>query len=144
MKQGKNTVNPEPYKWKEEYKVDISVIDEQHKKFLNIINELKLIINTGSCTKKIPAIFYQIAYLIDNYFLKEEIYFKDCQYPNFEQHQTQHNLFIKQITQFQKDFENKKDNLCLDIYNYLEHWFNEHILEYDKEAAEFLKQKGVN
>ena len=33
-------VDPEPYKWKNEYTVNISIIDEQHKKFLEIINEL--------------------------------------------------------------------------------------------------------
>lgn len=139
-----NKVNPEPYQWKEEYTVNISVIDEQHKKFLNIINELKVIINNGSCKERVSEIFFQLAYLIDHYFIKEEIYFSNLKYPNFDQHKIEHNSFIDRIIQFQKDLENKKPELCLEIYHYLENWFDEHILKYDKEAVEYLKNKGVS
>jgi len=51
---------------------------------------------------------------------------------------------MRWIIQFQKDVENNKDNLCLDIYKYLENWFDEHILKYDKEAVEFLKKNGIS
>ena len=139
-----NIVNPEPYKWKEEYTVNITIIDEQHKKFLGIINDLKAIVNNNQCKEKVSDIFFQLAYLIDYYFIKEEIYFNDLKYPKLEQHKSQHKLFIDRTIQFQKDLENNKPNLCLEIYNYLESWFDEHILKYDKEAVEYLKQKGVH
>lgn len=136
-------VDPEHYKWKDEYTTNIGVIDEQHKKFLDIINELKDIINNKTCKDRVSNVFFQIAYLIDHFFVKEEIYFKDCEYPNFEQHKIAHNHFIDRIIQFQKDVENNKENLCLDIYNYLENWFDEHILKYDKKAVKYLKNFGV-
>jgi hemerythrin len=139
-----NIVNPEPYKWKEEYTVNITVIDEQHKKLLGIINELKIIINSKSCEKSVSGIFFQLAYLIDHYFIKEEIYLNDLKYPNLEQHKIAHNKFIDRIIQFQKDVENNKPNLCLEIYQYLETWFDEHILKYDQEAVEYLQKGGVN
>lgn len=137
-------VNPEPYKWKEENNVDISIIDEQHKKFLEIINQLKVIINNDTCKESVSDIFYQIAYLIDHYFIKEEIYFKDCQYPNFDKHKSDHNMFINRIIQLQKDLENNKPDLCLEIYNYLVNWFDDHILKFDKEAVAYLKKSGIN
>ncbi len=139
-----NKVNPEPYQWKDEYTVNIKVIDEQHQKFLSIINELKVVINEGSCKENVSGIFFQIAYLIDHYFIQEEIYFNDLKYPNFEQHKIEHNSFIDRIIKFQKDLENNKPDLCLEIYHYLEEWFDEHILKYDKEAVEYLKNSGIN
>jgi len=143
-KRMKNKINPEPYQWKEEYNVDISIIDEQHKKFLEIINQLKTIINQDGCKDSVSDIFYQLAYLIDNYFIQEEIYFKDCQYPNFDKHKSDHNSFINRIIKFQKDVENNKPDLCLEIYHYLEEWFDDHILKFDKEAVAFLKENGVH
>ena len=137
-------VNTEPYLWKEEYTVKITVIDEQHKKFLNIINELKSIINNGSCKKKVSEIFFQLAYLIDYYFIKEEIYFNDLKYPNFDQHKVEHNRFIERVIQFQKDLENEKQDVCIEIYHFLENWFDEHILKYDREAVDYLRARGVN
>ena len=139
-----NRVNSEPYRWKEEYTVNIGIIDEQHKKFLEIINELKIIINENTCKKNVSGVFFQLAYLIDHYFIKEEIYFKDLKYPKFDQHKSEHNQFIERIIQFQKDVQNDKPNLCLEIYQYLESWFDEHILKYDKEAVDYLKSKGVS
>lgn len=53
-----NKVNPEPFKWKEEYNVNITIIDEQHKKFLEIINELKIIINGNLCKKRFLRCFF--------------------------------------------------------------------------------------
>lgn len=137
-------VNPEPYQWKEEYTVKITVIDEQHKKFLSIINDLKIIINSGACKEKVSDVFFQLAYLIDHYFIKEEIYFNDLKYPNFDQHKSEHNKFIERVIQFQKDLENEKPGLCLEIYHYLENWFDEHILKYDREAVDYLRARGVN
>lgn len=139
-----NRVNPEPYQWKDEYTVNIGIIDEQHKKLLDIINELKVIINGNTCKDNVSDIFFQLAYLIDHYFIKEEIYFKDLEYPNSDQHKEEHKQFIERIIQFQKDLESNKPNLCLEIYNYLEYWFDEHILKYDKEAVDYLKSKGVS
>ena len=62
----RNSVCPEPFKWKEEYTVNIKVIDDQHKKFLEIINELKIIINSKSCKNEVSNVFFQLAYLIDH------------------------------------------------------------------------------
>lgn len=140
----KDKINPAPLSWKEEYAVNIAVIDEQHKKFLDIINDLHKVMQDKNGAEKLPKIFFQIAYLIDHYFIKEEIYFKDLKYPNFEQHKIAHNLFIDRIIQFQKEMETNKSGLCEDIYNYLLQWFNEHILKYDKEAVEYLKRSGLN
>ncbi len=139
-----NKINSEPLVWKDEYNVGVNIIDDQHKKLLDIINELKIINNNNSCKEHVSNIFFQIAYLIDHYFIKEEIYFKDCKYPNLDQHKTSHNLFIDRIIQFQKDVEAKKPDLCVEIYYFLEDWFNEHILKYDKEAVEYLKKGGAN
>ena len=100
--------------------------------------------NNNQCKEKVSDIFFQLAYLIDYYFIKEEIYFNDLKYPKLEQHKSQHKLFIDRTIQFQKDLENNKPDLCLEIYNYLENWFDEHILKYDKEAVEYLRQKGVS
>lgn len=40
--------------------------------------------------------------------------------------------------------ENNKPDLCLEIYNYLVNWFDDHILKFDKEAVAYLKKNGIN
>ena len=130
------------YEWKEEYSVNIEAIDEQHKKFVDIINLLIDIVNKKECNARIADIFFSLAYYAEHYFINEEILFKDYQYPNLSHHKDLHNKFILRIIQFQKEFEADKENICEELLQYLEEWFKEHILEYDKSASDFLLQQG--
>jgi hemerythrin len=38
------TISPEPFEWKDEYKVGVKAIDEHREKFFEIINKLKQVI----------------------------------------------------------------------------------------------------
>ena len=69
--------------------------------------------------------------------------FKDYEYPNFSMHKKAHNNFINQIIKFQEDYNKDVNNVCLELYKFLDSWFNNHILEYDKDAVIFLKEKGL-
>ncbi len=130
-----------PKEWKEEYNVNVSFIDEHHKKFLEILNQLGEVPSEGDCGQKISEIFFSLAHYSEHYLLREEIYFKE--YPNFSQHKTSHNRFIDGITKLHEDFKSGKEGICTEIYDYLYNWFENHILEYDKEAVDYLNSKGI-
>lgn len=131
------------YSWKEEYNVDIESIDKQHQKMLENLNRLADIINKKECREHVSEIFFSLVHFAENYFTKEEILFKDYKYPNFSMHKEAHNNFIQQIIKFQEDYKNDVRNVCIDLYHFLDKWFNNHILEYDKDAVKFLKEKGL-
>jgi len=129
-----------PIEWKEEYNVDNNFVDEHHMKFLEILNELGTI-SGDNCTDKITKIFYSLIHYTENYLIKEEIYFQE--YPNLAHHKEAHNRFIEQISKLQDDYKEGKQEICEDMYVYLHNWFKNHILKYDKEAVNYLKNKGV-
>ncbi|MQY78215.1 MAG: bacteriohemerythrin [Bacteroidetes bacterium] len=136
-------ISPEPLSWKEEYNVDIGLLDKQHKKFLEIFNLLKKAINEGVCERNISDVFFSLVYYAEHHLIQEEIYFKNYKYPNFNLHKEAHNHFINRIIKFREDFEEGKEDVCVEMYYFLEEWFNNHILKYDKEAVEFFVKKGV-
>jgi hemerythrin-like metal-binding protein len=131
------------HEWKDDYSVNIESIDEQHKKFIEIINLLIDVVNKKHCNSRVADVFFSLAYYAEHYFINEEILFKDYQYPNLTQHKELHNNFILRIIQFQKEFEADKENVCEELLGYLEDWFKEHILQYDKSASDFLKEHGI-
>lgn len=136
-------IKTDPFKWKPEYNVNISLIDEQHKKFLEILNLLREGIIEEPCKEKISEIFFSLVHYAEHHLIQEEIYFKNYQYPNFTQHKEAHNNFIDRIIKFREDYEKEVENVCEEMYSYLVDWFENHILKYDKEAVEFLLNKGV-
>jgi len=123
--------------------VNISFIDEQHRKFLDILNELKLVVAGKECRQKTSELFFALVHYAEHHLIQEEIYLKDYQYPGFSQHKESHNLFIQRLSRFQEDFEAEKENVCLEMHNFLQEWFENHILKYDKDAVAFLKSKGA-
>ncbi len=136
-------IRTDPFTWKPEYNVNVSLIDDQHKKYLEILNLLREGIINKPGEEKISEIFFSLVHYAENHLIQEEIYFKNYQYPNFTQHKEAHKHFIDRIIKFREDYENGKDKVCEEMYGFLVDWFENHILKYDKEAFEFLLNKGV-
>lgn len=133
----------DPEGWREEYNFNVRFIDDQHKYFFRTMNKLRDCINNGNCSASGTEIFFELAHYVEHFLIQEEIYFKDYQFPNYKEHKELHSDFIERFIQFQKDFESKSEKVCTDMLAYLEEWFDNHILKYDKEAIEYLTERGV-
>jgi len=133
----------DPEGWREEYNFNVRFIDDQHKYFFRTMNKLRDCINNGNCNVAGTEIFFELAHYVEHFLIQEEIYFKDYQFPNYKEHKELHSDFIERFIQFQKDFESKSEKVCTDMLAYLEEWFDNHILKYDKEAIEYLTERGV-
>lgn len=139
----KKEFSAEPLKWKDQYNVNITFIDDQHKKFLDILNQLKMVIAEKDCSNSTSDVFFALVNYAEHHLIQEEIYLKDYQYPGFSQHKESHNQFIQQLSKFQEAFEAQEENVCLEMHDFLQDWFENHILKYDKDAVAFLKSKGA-
>lgn len=137
------TISPEPFEWKDEYKVGVKAVDEHREKFFEIINKLKTVIINKDCKINIADIFFSLVHYAEHYLINEEIYFKESEYAGFSQHQESHNNFIARIIQFKEDYSLGKKEVCEDMYFYLENWLTNHIMHYDIEAVEWLKERGL-
>jgi len=131
------------YTWKEEYNTGVKFIDEQHRYFLNIIRDLQAYLEEGVCMDSASRIFFSLVHYAEHYLIQEEIYLKDYSYPSFKEHKNLHKEFIRRMIQFQADYEKDVGETCRSMLAYLEGWFDNHILKYDKEAVDYLREKGL-
>lgn len=127
-----------PWEWKEEYELKIDKIDNHHKKFLDVINLLIKITENRSCEEEISLIFFRLVYYVENYFVDEEIYLKEYNSVNLKQHKEKHNKFIKEIVKFQREYQSNDKTVCSRLLIFLQNWFNDHILGYDREAVKLI------
>ena len=131
------------YLWKEEYNTGVKFIDEQHKYFFNIIASLKKDVEEGVCKETASQIFFSLVHYAEHFLIQEEIYFKEANFPGIQEHKGLHAGFIRRIIQFKEDYEKDFSHTCKSLLPFLDEWFDDHILKYDKEAIDYLKEKGL-
>ena len=131
------------YTWKEEYNTGVNFLDDQHKYFLSIIKELNNILEEGVCKQSASNIFFRLVHYAEHFLIREEIYFKDYHFPGIKEHKELHAAFIKRLIQFKTDYSRDIEHTCQTMMEYLMDWFGNHILKYDKEAINYLKEKGL-
>ena len=128
-----------PIEWKPAYQTGIDFLDQQHQKYLEIVNSLVNSINQNKCKEDIPQLFFSLVFYAEHYLISEEMSYKEYDYSDFQEHQKMHRDFAKQIIHFQKNSENGNlQENCKKMYQYLISWFENHILGEDKKAGEFI------
>ncbi len=132
--------DPNPYPWKKEYEVNHEMYDQQTHKFLDIINLMKAMVAKGADTAAISEVFYQLVHYFDKYMMQEEIYLKELGYDRLERHIKVHREFSDRIISFREDFENGETGFEAEMYQYLEKFFDDHLMIDNRRAANFIKE----
>jgi len=132
-----------PQVWKDEYVVNISKIDSYNRNFFDVMNMLIDAINEKKCAEIISDAFFKLTNYVENYLIDEELYYKEFNYPKFNEQKEDHNLFINKISQFQQNSPTDPEEMCIRLLEFLEEWFENHLLKQDHEAVVFLLEKGV-
>lgn len=131
----------EIFPWNKNFEVGIDIIDEQHKKLVNILNRLAAHFANLSSSIVLNEIFEELADYADYHFSTEEKiwskYFKDDEW--FINHEHTHDSFIAEVVKI----KNKQDDKTLndvvnDIVSFLSQWLAYHILDTDKRMGKVV------
>ncbi|MBS0011693.1 MAG: hemerythrin domain-containing protein [Bacteroidales bacterium] len=134
----KKPISPDPYTWKKEYELHNELYDEQARKFLDIINQMKRIIAGGTHDRDITDIFFQLTYYYEQYMIREEINMKKLHYKSLDSHKKSHKDFIDHILSFREGYERCDSEVFEEMYYYLEQWFDDHMMAEDRSAVDFI------
>ena len=130
--------------------VGIELIDNQHKKLLNIINKLEDSITTNTQKKDSLSIVNEIIDYTMYHFKTEEDLFDKYNYEKKDEHKKEHNSLIKKILNVKDiltDDRLKRNEdyieIVEEIYIFVIDWFLNHILQRDREYIELFERNGV-
>jgi len=131
------------FKWKDEYSVGIDSIDGQHKKLLNLINNLQTAVyfSTGEAFEQ-EALDDLVLYT-KTHFSYEEGLMEQHGFPGFEAHRKQHQQMIARVEEVLAQYQNDKDTAMKNATIFLRDWLIKHINGTDKQYSSFLIEKGV-
>ena len=129
--------------WSEKYSVNVKAIDEEHKKIINIINELHEAMLQRATKSVMSTIIKSLVDYTVSHFTNEQNYFKKFNYPQTENHIAQHREFVNKISDFQKGHEEDRMFLSVDIMNFLKNWLSDHIQGSDHDYSEFFNANDL-
>lgn len=129
--------------WNPAFSVNISNIDNQHKKIVELINNLHDQMKEGKGKESISTILNDLTVYTAHHFKTEEDLFHQFNYPDSEAHILEHKNLVQQVMQFKSDFANGRTVLTNDVMNFLKDWLSRHIAGSDKSYSAFLNSRGV-
>jgi hemerythrin-like metal-binding protein len=127
--------------WDEGLTVNNPVLDEQHRQFIKIINELDdLSSGNGEIGKKVLAAVDFLEQYAQKHFAYEESYFIEHNFPEAKEHQEYHNIFIQTIMHMRRqlDMNGVTVELANDISKFTADWLMMHIRGVDHRYQVFI------
>ena len=130
-------------KWQDAYNVGVDVIDEDHKKLMNLINGLKMAVryHTGEHFEK--QAMDELAEWTQTHFSREERLMQRHGYPGYEAHKKIHDAMLTRVAGYAEDYNERGHDAIVDLAPVVKDWLVNHIYKVDQEYAAFLQEKGL-
>ncbi|GAB3040440.1 bacteriohemerythrin [Acinetobacter apis] len=124
--------------WNQDFDTGIEVIDEQHKRILDYINDIDEVCFTHD-RDKVKEILDSIIDYTQSHFAFEESLQEEAGYRFSVPHKKVHELFIRKIEGYRADFLSGKE-IEEDLYQVLTHWLINHIKHDDADYVSAVKE----
>ncbi len=131
------------YPWTDKLSVGIPGIDKQHKELVKMINQLHDAMLKGSTNQVLGKIIQGLVDYTKFHFGTEEKIFDRINYPFKATHKVEHDKFVKEVLDFQREFQSGGLTLSMKVMNFLKDWLNKHIMGTDKKYAPYFAKENV-
>ncbi len=130
-------------KWDDKFSVGISIIDDEHKKLIGIMNKAIVLEQNSSNPKEITEVLNEMNRYAQSHFATEEGYMVKFNYPDYENHRKEHQAFsIETMAFFDKITESNRQLIC-EIIEHLKSWLLKHVLGTDTKYISCFKEHGL-
>ncbi len=123
-------------KWEPVNSVHVDLLDEQHRKLFDIVNDLIDECEMGS-PRLLPVIHDLVNYLAIH-FHDEHLVMLKSKYPDFQKHSQEHRRFINKVEEFLKSYQQGDVDLAMKMILYMKEWIFNHTTKLDIQYANHL------
>ncbi|WP_446785486.1 bacteriohemerythrin [Macellibacteroides fermentans] len=134
----KTKYNPETTNWNDSYLLGIPMIDNQHKKFFVILDNLDTL-NQKQEKSEMHSLINELQNYVIYHFKTEEDLMVKSQSPNIDLHIMEHELFRKKVEEFHRSYYNNNAELLNEMISFMRKWLLIHISGTDAEYADSIK-----
>ena len=134
----KTKYNPETTNWNDSYLLGIPMIDNQHKNFFVILDNLETL-NQKQEKSEMHSLINELQNYVIYHFKTEEDLMVKSQSPNIDLHVMEHELFRKKLEEFHHSYYNNNEELLNEMISFMRKWLIIHISGTDAEYADSIK-----
>ncbi|HCV42741.1 MAG TPA: hemerythrin [Bacteroidetes bacterium] len=127
--------------WKDVYSVGVEDLDQQHKRLLDLVNELTTMDRKKIDNKAIFTALNELVAYAQTHFDTEEGYMTRFEFPHLAAHQREHVAFAAKVFNFAQRLEQNDPHLHATVVDFLKTWYTSHVLGTDREYIEYLVPK---
>ncbi len=129
-------------KWEPKYELGIEEIDNQHKKWIEILNTFIEAREKGKEREVLKNVLQEIVDYTKYHFETEEKHMEENKYEYLESHKKKHKSLVNQVAEIVESVNINEARAIASLEVLLKNWVLKHILTYDKIYGEYLKYKG--
>jgi hemerythrin-like metal-binding protein len=129
--------------WGPKLEIGIEIIDSQHRRLVDLINELDEAIEGGRAGDVVGNTLQGLIDYTHTHFRTEQELLKKHEYEDFALHCREHRIFTDQIEIYQDRLNAGSLNLSGNVMSYMRGWLLTHIGSSDRAYTRTLKDAGV-
>jgi len=137
--------NEELVEWDSKLECGIRLIDDQHKKLVELVNDMynHATGNTVQEHDYFNSVIQQTVEYVKNHFTTEEKIMIITKFEDYNTHKKEHDYFIINIVKNIRDYKEGNSLTLLAFTRYLKDWILSHIAFVDKQYIEHLKKSPI-
>lgn len=124
--------------WTDNLNIGVEVIDQQHRRILDYINQLDTAHESIISSKEMGRLIHELVDYTVSHFGFEESLQEESGYPFLKAHKRVHELFARRVSEFQTQFD-QGQNVSKELHNLLISWLVNHIRVDDADYVESVK-----
>ena len=129
--------------WTNKNKINVRIVDEQHKKLFSLLNALHKATVNGEERSSLTSIMDELIEYTVYHFRTEEKLCKKHDYPNYVAHTAIHNKLTEQALELQQQCRVGSATISFDLLDFMHGWLVNHTTGIDKEVGAHLNKCGI-
>ena len=130
--------------WTKEHSVGIQVLDDDHKKLFDMVNQLHDGILEGRRHEVMGKVLEQLVLYTQMHFKREETFMESTSFPGLAEHKKQHEDLVQKAAELLARYQQGASAmLSLETMRFLKDWLSVHIQGSDKKYGPHLNSKGI-
>jgi len=125
--------------WSQNLSIGVEAMDEQHKRLLELLNQLHDSLETGDNHETLAGVLDGLAQYTQVHFSAEEELMSQHGYPDLPAHREQHQKLTAHLLWLTGRFRGGEADLAREALRFVKRWLCIHIVGSDKQYGNFLK-----